>query len=60
MLKEAVLSIRKDLDRAVCYTLCTGAELLSIEPWNTGADGSAVCEDMPRKSVDIRLTDYPV
>ena len=38
----------------------TGAELLSIEPWNTGADGIAVCEDMPRKSVDIRLTDYPV
>ena len=40
---------------------CTnGAELLSIEPWNTGADGSAVCEDMPRKSVDIRFTDYPI
>ncbi len=40
---------------------CTdGAELLSIEPWNTAADGSAGCEDMPRKSIDIKLTDYPV
>ena len=37
-----------------------GAELLSIEPWNTAADGQAGCEDMPRKSVDIKLTDYPV
>ena len=37
---------------------CTnGAELLSIEPWNTAAAG---CEDMPRKSVDIKLSDYPV
>ena len=36
-----------------------GAELLSIEPWNTTADGNAGCEDMPRKSVDIKLTDYP-
>lgn len=34
-----------------------GAELLSIEPWNTGTAG---CEDMPRKSIDIKLTDYPV
>ncbi len=34
-----------------------GAELLSIEPWNTGTGGGAACEDMPRKSVDIRLTD---
>ena len=30
-----------------------GAELLSIEPWNTGAGGTAGCEDMPRKSIDI-------
>ena len=37
-----------------------GAELLSIDPWNTAADGIAGCEDMPRKSIDIRLTDYPV
>ena len=28
---------------------CIGAELLSIEPWNTGTDGFAGCEDMPRK-----------
>ena len=32
---------------------------MSIEPWNTGAGGSADCEDMPRKSIDIRLTDNP-
>ena len=32
-----------------CYI---GAELLSIEPWNTGAGGIADCEDMPRKSID--------
>ena len=38
----------------------TGAERLSIGPWNTGTDGGAVCEDMPRKSIDIRLTDDPV
>ncbi len=32
---------------------CTdGAELLSIEPWNTAAGGRAACEDMPRKSID--------
>lgn len=37
-----------------------GAELLSIEAWNTGADGYAGREDMPRKSIDIRLTEYPV
>src|SRR5699024_9602617 len=37
-----------------------GAELLSIEPWNTGAGGTAVCEDMPRKSIDIRLTEHPL
>ena len=37
-----------------------GAGLLSIEPWNTAADGNAGCEDMPRKSIDIKLTDYPV
>ena len=40
-----------------CYT---GAELLSIEPWNTGTDGFAGCEDMPRKSIDIKFPDYPV
>ena len=39
---------------------CTGAELLSIEPWNTGADDLAGCEDMPRKSIDIKFPDYPV
>lgn len=33
-----------------------GAELLSIEPWNTAADGTAACEDMPRKSIGIRLS----
>ncbi len=33
---------------------------MSIEPWNTAAAGRAGCEDMPRKSVDIKLTDYPV
>ena len=33
---------------------------MSIEPWNTGTDGSTGCEDMPRKSIDIRLADYPV
>ena len=37
-----------------------GAELLSIEPWNTGAGGIADCEDMPRKSIGIKLTDYPI
>lgn len=26
---------------------------MSIEPWNTGAGGTAGCEDMPRKSIDI-------
>ena len=26
----------------------------------TGADGLAGCEDMPRKSIDIKFTDYPV
>ena len=30
----------------------TGAELLSIEPWNTETGGGAGCEDMPRKSID--------
>ena len=34
-----------------------GAKLLSIEPWNTTADGSAGCEDMPRRSIDIKLTE---
>ena len=33
---------------------------MSIEPWNTGTGGGAACEDMPRKSIDIRLTDHPV
>ena len=37
-----------------------GAGLLSIGPWNTGAGGCAGREDMPRKPVDIRPTDYPV
>ena len=32
---------------------------MSIEPWNTGTDGAAVCEDMPRKSIDMKLTDDP-
>ena len=39
---------------------CTGAELLSIEPWNTGTDGFAGCEDMPRKFIDIKFPDYPI
>ena len=38
----------------------TRAQLLSIEPWNTGTSGAADCEDMLRKSIDIRLTEYPV
>lgn len=33
---------------------------MSIEPWNTGTGGAAGCEDMPRKSIDIKLTDDPV
>ncbi len=33
---------------------------MSIEPWNTGAGGTAVCEDMPQKSIDIRLTEHPL
>lgn len=33
---------------------------MSIGPWNTGAGGEADCEDMPRKPIDIRLTDDPV
>ena len=37
-----------------------GAELLSIEPWNTGTDGFASCEDMPRKSIDNKFSDYPI
>ena len=32
---------------------------MSIEPWNTGAGGIADCEDMPRKSIDIKFTDNP-
>ncbi len=39
---------------------CIGAELLSIEPWNTGTDGFAGCEDMPRKFIDIKFSDYPI
>ena len=33
---------------------------MSREPWNTGTGGGAVCEDMPRKSLDIRFTDHPL
>lgn len=33
---------------------------MSIKPWNTGTGGCVACEDMPRKSIDIRLTDDPV
>jgi hypothetical protein len=33
---------------------------LSIEPWNTGTDGFADCEDMQRKSIDIKFSDYPI
>ncbi|MGY3662962.1 MAG: hypothetical protein ACXAHE_03670 [Roseburia sp. 1XD42-69] len=33
---------------------------MSIEPWNTTAGGRTACEDMPRKSIDKRLTDNPV
>ena len=33
---------------------------MSIEPWNTAAGGRAACEDMPRKSIDKKLTDNPV
>ncbi|MDO4294997.1 MAG: hypothetical protein Q4D90_02425, partial [bacterium] len=32
---------------------------MSIEPWNTAAGGNATCEDMPRKSVDKKLSDNP-
>ena len=48
------------LEPAEKRRLGIGAGLLSIGPWNTGADGCAGCEDMPRKPVDIRPTDYPV
>ena len=34
--------------------------MLSIGPWNTGTGGAAVCEDMLRKSIDIKLSEYPV
>lgn len=34
-----------------------GAEPLSIESWNTGTDSKTDYEDMPLKSIDIRLTD---
>lgn len=47
----------KYAEKQHCYT---GAELLSIEPWNTGTDGFAGCEDMSRKSIDIKFPDYPV
>ena len=33
---------------------------MSIEPWNTGTDGAAGCEDMPRKSIDRKFTDDPL
>lgn len=33
---------------------------MSIEPWNTGTNSYAGCEDMLRKSIDIKLTDYPI
>ena len=33
---------------------------MSIEPWNTAAAGTTGCEDMPRKSVDRKPTDYPI
>ena len=33
---------------------------MSIGPWNTGTGGAAACEDMPRKSIDIKLSEYPV
>ena len=33
---------------------------MSIEPWNTGTDGFAGCEDMPRKFIDIKFPDYPI
>lgn len=46
-------------EHAEKWQLCTRAKPLSIEPCNTVAGGNADCEDMPRKSVDIRLTDYP-
>ena len=48
-----------DLEYAEKRCLSVGAKLLSIEPWNTGAGGEAGCEDMLRKSIDIRLTEYP-
>ena len=31
---------------------------MSREPWNTGTGKAG--EDMPRKSLDIRFTDYPI
>ncbi len=31
---------------------------MSRDPWNTGTGEAG--EDMPRKSLDIRLTDYPI
>lgn len=49
-----------DSDYAEKRSGCNGAELLSIEPWNTGTGSAADCEDMPRKSIDIRLTEHPV
>ena len=33
---------------------------MSIEPWNTGTAGETGCEDMPRKFIDIKFSDYPV
>ena len=36
--QQTILNIQK-------WYCCIGAELLSIEPWNTGTDGFAGCED---------------
>ena len=52
--QQTILNMQKTGDCRI------GAELLSIEPWNTGTDGTAGCEDMPRKSIDRKLTDDPV
>ena len=52
--QQTILNIQKN------GNCCTGAERLSIEPWNTTTDGYADCEDMPRKSVDKKFPDDPV
>ena len=33
---------------------------MSIEPWTTETDGAVGWEDMPRKSIDIKLMEDPV